>query len=111
MAALINCKSYYPYRLWAAWQIRDWSGLTWAMNSEPHDRFETEVDQPGQWRLSCLTAWTVTAIRMEVVTTRLNWRIRSELTLGYVRARSGFSWYNSELRGRTNRRPVVRWQV
>jgi len=60
--------------------------LTVHTDSEPYDTFETninsdsEVDQPGQWRLSRLTAWAMTAIQMEVVTTRVNWKIRSELT-------------------------------
>jgi len=37
MAAPIHCKSYCPYRLWAIWQIQDWSGLTWAVKTEPSD--------------------------------------------------------------------------
>jgi len=47
MAELIHCKSYCPYRLWAVWQIRDWSGLTWVVKTEPSDHLDGDRNSDG----------------------------------------------------------------
>jgi len=61
--------------------------------------------------ISLPDAWVNLTTKIISLTIYLDCRLKglpSELTLGYVRAWSSFSWYNSELGGQTNRRSVVR---